>query len=439
MPITRALPRSLAALAVLAALAACADDRATGPTGPNHATATEPVATDSVVEPDTLATPPDTVIYEGEQEYEDIARQVPGYAGHYYDEQGNREVQLTDLSQQDLALRVLDSRPQPELAEGETHTGVTHFVQAKYDFATLRDTRNQVVESVLKVQGVSIIDLEEQRNRVLVGVVDDAARAAVEEQLLASRVFAGAVAVEVTGAPEAFQTLQNFFRPLRSGYQIQNGLAGTCTLGPPGLTRAPSYFTNSHCTQFYWWNTGTAFFQHVVGGAFFIGREVADPPGWPCFGGWVCRWSDAALIGVAGGVPAANQIARPAFPGFHWAPGSINTAGGAAWGILNPPLWWPFAGQWVDKVGRTTGWNRGIVTNTCVILVAPPPAPPGRAVLCQYLMTNMAGPGDSGSPVFQNLGGNARVAGILWGGIVTPWFKRSIFSPRGAVFADFGV
>jgi hypothetical protein len=126
--------------------------------------------------------------------------------------------------------------------------------------------------------------------------------------------------------------------------------------------------------------------------------------------------------------------------GWHWAPGSINTTGVAPFNVVNPPQWLPALGMVVDKVGRSTGWNRGVVTNTCVNLPAPPPAPPGRLLLCQYFATNMAGPGDSGSPVFRQLPfNNARITGLLWGGIVMPGFNRSIFSSRRGVMADLGV
>jgi hypothetical protein len=430
MRISGVVPK-IGCLAALAALAACADTPTAGPAEPLQGVS---AAADSV------SPAPDTIIYEGEQEFEEIAREVPGYAGHWYTDKGDRVIALTDPSQQALAVRVIDARPQPEPADGEVRTGATQFVTVRNDFATLRNWRNAATFPVLGVKGAVAVDLDEERNAVTVFLADESARAGVEAELGRAGVPLHAAIVEVAGAPEAFQTLQNFFRPLQSGYQIRNGVGATCTLGPPGLTTTPTYITNSHCTTTYWGNTANPFYQHAIAGAWFIGNEVLDPPGWWCGGGWLCRWSDAALIRVAPNVPAANQIARTTGWGIHWAPGSINNGGLPAWNVLNPPLWWPGVGQVVDKVGRTTGWNRGIVTNSCVNFAAPPPAPPGRAVLCQYLMTNMAGPGDSGSPVFRQLIGNrAQVTGVLWGGIVTPWFKRSIFSPRGGVFTDLGV
>lgn len=431
MRISGVVPK-IVSLAALAALAACADTPTSGPAEPSrNATATQ----------DTVLPGPGTIIYEGETEFEEIALEVPGYAGHWYTEQGDRVIALTDPSQQALAVRVIDARPQPEQADGETRTGATRFVTVAHDFATLRNGRNAATFPVLAVPGAVGVDLDERRNAVTVWVADESARAGVEAELARAGVPVSAAIVEVTGPAEATQTLTNFFRPLQAGYQIQNGAGTTCTLGPPGLTTGgPTYLTNSHCTTTFWGNTGNAIYQHVVGGAWFIGNEALDTPGFACGGGWVCRWSDAALIRVAPNVPWGNQIARTTGFGWHWAPGSINNGGLAAWNVLNPPLWWPGVGMVVDKVGRDTGWNRGLVTNSCMNFVAPAPAPPGRRLLCQYVMTNMAGPGDSGSPVFRQLIGNrAQVTGVLWGRVVLAGQRRSVFSPRGGVFTDLGV
>jgi hypothetical protein len=424
MRISGALTKTIPTLAALAVLAACADTPTAGPAEPSFNTAS-----------DTVLPPPDTIIYDAEQEYEDVARQVRGYAGHWYNEQGDLVVLLTDRTQASLAEQVIRSLTEPELAEGETRTGVTRIVDARYDFATLRNWRNAATFSVLAAPGAVAVDLDEARNRVAVWITDEGARAGVDAELRKAGVPVDGAIVEVSGAAEA-TNLQGFFNPKQSGYQIQSAAGRICTLGPPGLTGAPTYFTASHCTPLFWGNTGIGFFQHIVGGGFFIGNEVSDPPGWAC-GVWVCRWSDAALIGIAGGVPTANQVARTTWFAWHWAPGSINAVGVPAFNIVNPPLWTPKLRMVVDKVGRTTGWNRGVVTNTCVNMAAPPPAPPGRRVLCQFFITNMSRPGDSGAPVFRQLPFNrAQITGMLWGTV--PGANLSIVSPRRGIRLDIG-
>lgn len=424
MRIRGSLTNPLSTLAALAALAACADTPTAGPGEPALATAAS----------DTTAPPPDTISYDGEQHYEDIARQVKGYAGHWYDEAGDLVVLLTDRAQASAAVQAIAAQGEPELAEGERRSGVTRILDARYDFATLRDWRNASTFPVLAVPGVVGVDLDEERNRVAVWIADEGPRASVEAELRNAGVPAEAAIIEVTGAAEAYQLLTAAFPTMRSGIQIQSGPGAVCTLGHPGLTAGPSYVTASHCTQVFWWLTPTPFFQPLAP-APLLGTEAVDPPGWPCWPGLLCRWSDAALI--PSGLPSANQIAATTGWAWHWAPGSLNTTAVPPLPIVNPPLWVPRLKQVMDKIGRSTGWNRGFVTNTCVNMLAPPPAPPGRVVLCQYLVTNMSRPGDSGAPTFRQLPfWRAQVAGTLWGALPGP--RRSIVSTRRGVRIDLG-
>lgn len=425
MRISGVVPKLVPPLAALALLAACADTETTGPEGPSFSTAAAE---------DSTSPPPDTIIYDGEQEYEDIARQVKGYAGHWYDENGDLVVLLTDRTQTDAALQAIAAQGEPELAEEEKRSGVTHVLDARYEFATLRDWRNASTFPVLNVPGVAGVDLDEKRNRVAVWLADESARPRVEEELRNAGVPLEATIIEVTGAPESYQLLTAGFATMRSGIQIQSGPGAVCSLGHPGLTPGPTYVTASHCTQVFWWLNGTPFFQPTNVGP-FLGTEIVDPPGWVCGIFLRCRWSDAALVRSA--LPSANQIAATQWWAWNWAPGSINTTGVPPLNIVNPPLWTPRLKMVVDKIGRTTGWNKGFVTNTCVNVLAPWPAPPGRVVLCQYLVTNLSRPGDSGAPTFRHLPGwRAQVAGTLWGAF--PGIRRSIVSTRRGVAIDLG-
>jgi hypothetical protein len=63
---------------------------------------------------------------------------------------------------------------------------------------------------------------------------------------------------------------------------------------------------------------------------------------------------------------------------------------------------WLLVGTRIDKMGRTTGWTWGEVTETCVDI------PdwfveyygPGTSLLCQTEANYNSDPGDSGAPVF---------------------------------------
>jgi hypothetical protein len=74
-------------------------------------------------------------------------------------------------------------------------------------------------------------------------------------------------------------------------------------------------------------------------------------------------------------------------------------------------------GQTVNKIGRTTGWTSGTVSNTCVNTGVS-----GTKIvqLCQTFVSSgntIVLGGDSGSGVWRDQGGNnVQLVGILWGG-----------------------
>ena len=91
-------------------------------------------------------------------------------------------------------------------------------------------------------------------------------------------------------------------------------------------------------------------------------------------------------------------------------------------------------GQTVNKIGRTTGWTFGKVTNTCVTVNV---SGSNITQICQSLVTAGVGAGDSGSPVFNwsGTGNTVRLAGILWGGSGNNLF---VFSPMSGIEKELG-
>ena len=91
-------------------------------------------------------------------------------------------------------------------------------------------------------------------------------------------------------------------------------------------------------------------------------------------------------------------------------------------------------GTTVNKVGRTTGWTSGAITNTCVNTGV---SGTNIVQLCQTFVSAGVGGGDSGSDVFQVTGGtNVKLAGILWGG--NSGGTQFVFSPLANVTTDLG-
>ena len=90
-------------------------------------------------------------------------------------------------------------------------------------------------------------------------------------------------------------------------------------------------------------------------------------------------------------------------------------------------------GQTVNKVGRTTGWSQGVVTNTCVNTNV---SGSDITELCQNFVSATVGSGDSGSPVFAiGSGSNVALVGILWGGSGASSF---VYSPIANIHDDLG-
>jgi hypothetical protein len=88
----------------------------------------------------------------------------------------------------------------------------------------------------------------------------------------------------------------------------------------------------------------------------------------------------------------------------------------------------------VNKVGRTTGWTAGNITNTCVNTGVS-----GTSIvqLCQTFVSAGVGAGDSGSDVFKITSSpNVKLAGILWGGNSNG--TLFVYSPLANVIQDLG-
>jgi hypothetical protein len=93
----------------------------------------------------------------------------------------------------------------------------------------------------------------------------------------------------------------------------------------------------------------------------------------------------------------------------------------------------------LNKVGRATGWTSGEEDGTCVTVNV---FASNVQLLCQTFVTRagtvLSGAGDSGSPVFQILGGTSvRLVGILWGGNESG--DTFVFSPISGIQAELGV
>jgi hypothetical protein len=146
----------------------------------------------------------------------------------------------------------------------------------------------------------------------------------------------------------------------------------------------------------------------------------------------MCRYSDAARAAyVDGADQALGQIARTSAPNnnsleitgtFTITADDCTTTEGGCLAV----------GTTVNKVGRTTGWTAGVITNKCVHTGVQ-----GTRIvqLCQTFVTAGVAGGDSGSDVFQVLSAtDVKLVGILWGGSGSSF----VYSPFANVVKELG-
>ena len=399
---SRAVPAVLAAVA----LAACGDvitpnARSGAPSGPSQVTF------------------PDQA---------ELARQIPEFGGYFLDEQGVPTVWLTDVEAKGEAQNALAGFAR---SRGVLPTGI-RVRQGAYSYAQLDDWHSRVAP-VWEHAGVVFTDLDEANNTVLIGVENSALADVILATLERARVPRSAVQIREVEPIQIAATLRDVIRPVQAGMQIHYGNY-VCTLGFNAThSQGRSYITNSHCSGTQGGVQGTVHYQPLSPNR--IGVEVADPEyftGGVCPKGKKCRYSDSSRGLYDGTVLSAQGlIARPI--------NRTSTGGSLTIDALNPTFsisgeqGSAVVGQTVDKIGRTTGWTSGQITNTCVNTSVQ-----GSKVmqLCQVFVSAGVAGGDSGSPVFSwgGSGNNVTLRGILWGGSSSTF----VYSPINQVEDELG-
>jgi hypothetical protein len=401
--------------------------------------------------PPALRTPPSAMLQDGgaarpwtmDDEYARIAREeVPGFAGYYLDGSGEAVIQLVDES------RVSSARA----ALARAGTRGSDFTQSRsrraaYDFNQLKQWMDALVPALPRGQP-HMWDVDEVRNRVVIGVAEQRQVAAVRESARAVGVPAGALDVEVTQFPQPRTTLLDYQRPVVGGIRVHVGPdSDACTLGVSVRVDYTKYLlTASHCDYVNW---GTVSGVQMAQGGGVIGHEVYDAP-WKKFLNcpapstiYKCRqrWSDAAFY-----QPSADN-----------EPGLIaRTVGGPVTGMdgtltidaMNPTLRvmsglgdGALAPQTVlHKMGSTSGWTQGQVLVACVSWSTGGLAAIGDTLRCMMKTNIWSKPGDSGAPIFRmgpSDAGGVALAGILFGGPYGSW-DTTWFSSLDGITRDYG-
>jgi hypothetical protein len=357
-------------------------------------------------------TPPRLVTLD--EQFLALAGRVPGFAG-FFVEQGRIRVALTDPSP--ALLRAALVEIERTFGPDRFSTQGARAVRATYDFVEL----NAWKEAALALLGggrVTLVDADERRNRVIVGLRTFADRQAVAEALRRAGVPAAAIVFEVRRpfAPlldPLTAALQEKQRPLVGGVVIET-TGGACTLGflAKWYGGPRGFITNSHCLPPIGnaYGPGLQVFQD--GFDFVLPVDPVDPIGFeavdPALGcGGACRASDAAFVGLDD--DETGRLGRIA--GTPGAPPPASWFG--HYDVVGKGL--AVCGESVRFVGARSGEVAGEVNCTCC------GAEGGSGVVwsCQTGFTAPTGDsGDSGSAVFRPLGVgfDAELLGVLWGG-----------------------
>jgi hypothetical protein len=357
-----------------------------------------------------------------------LGRSVAGFGGFFFDADGRPTVYLTDPGRRSLAERALAPFFQ---AHGLSPSQLA-VRRGDFDYSRLETWFTDVAPAALAVPGSVFADLDEASNRLRIGVEHAAALNGVRQVLAARGVPATAAIVEQTEPISYAATLRGRVRPVRGGLQI-NFTQFICTLGFNAVRNGVnSFVTASHCSEKQGGVQSTRYFQPLATTAnSFIGTEVSDPAyvsgGAGCPSGRRCRFSDALRARYASGVTfTLGRIEKTT--GVNNS--SVTIGGSFAIGSEGGGA----VGNTANKVGRTTGWSQGKITNTCVSVNLS-----GTTItqLCQNIVNAKVGAGDSGAPVF--LGASSatvKLAGILWG--MNSAGTSFVYSPMSGIEKELG-
>lgn len=320
------------------------------------------------------------------------------------------------------------------------------------------------MRDVLTLPKTVFLDLDETCGCITVAISDPAAESAVMTFATQHGLPAGVVRTVLSAPLVRMARLRDRFRPTIGGIEItRSGMI--CSLGLPVFSFEQSrmgFLTASHCTMRQGGADATVFFQEqpiegdsiTVGGPEPetprpIGYEIIDPALFDqaadpaCPTGRRCRYSDTAFaiyadldLGHIGRIARPNNVCNGTSTvcslDMDRSTDDIRITAASTSGA--------FVGDTINKVGRTTGWTSGAVTNTCVNsnVAEDDSSDSGMTLLCQFIVSAASDHGDSGSAafMFNAATGAASMEGILWGGPATN--DRFAYSPVSGIRRELG-
>ncbi len=365
--------------------------------------------------------PSTQAVVEHDDLFAEVAAAAPGFGGLFLDTNGVLNVYLLDPAQEG-ATAGATAAIAAVFGADRFALGEVRPLQGTYGFSQLYEWRKALRQDVLGLSGVTTLDIDDFSNRVRIGVEEVSVEGRVEEELAKLRIPSEAVDIQVEPPSKLAVTLQQYFRPVRGGFQLrwQSGGGLNCTLGfnAKDSGNRSDFVTASHCSSVQGHLDNDLFFQPTVDAQYnnLIGSELSDPALWtgaPCPAGRRCRWSDS-LLAMRSPVVSLDQGGVARTTGAN--NGSILVDAANPRFRITAENARPAAGEILNKVGRTTGWTQGPVDGVCIDVAV---GGTNITLLCQDRVAANAAGGDSGAPVFRITNSPAvldvKLYGVLWG------------------------
>jgi hypothetical protein len=341
-----------------------------------------------------------------------LEARVPGVGGVYRDSLGRVVVYLSDPAMTASVISEIKSLAQTLRVDSEMSRALADgdvVVRAGANtFSELVAWENAVAPFATAVAGFHSIDADESLNRVRVTVATSASQEEMTNLLISKGMPPSLFVVDLSVAAVPLGSIRGTFRPTGGGIQIANGFNEFCSLGYNVTTSLgeTGFLTAGHCvhgTSFGTGVTGGTMYQPIIGTQYAIGTILLNPV-WNntsanCGTYTRCTYADALFVQYTTPSNGAKQVAH-----------TTSLGGGGAGGGITFKEWWPniqsvplsYVGMPVDKVGRSTGWTRGTIQNTCEnrAVTVVPSSMSYMALCVDHMVVARTGQGDSGSPVF---------------------------------------
>ncbi len=351
-----------------------------------------------------------------DDEFARVARaEVPGFAGYYLDAEGTPVILLKDHKQRGAADRYLAAEIEDARRGRAGGSRAASYRKVTHDFADLKGWFDKL--GALPSMGeVTMMDVDEVQNRVLVGVRSEAAIQTIRREAARLRVPPGVLQVEVRRAPEQLIGLQDRTAYLAGGYKVEAFTGGGCTLGFNATHLGISVFvTNSHCTYTFLAYDGGTFTQPTYFQGNEIGTELVDKALYNCNNSTlVCRRSDAAYV-QHNGTRTVGQ-GKIAYTEQATGAAAPNLTVLGYYDIIRRYSGTAPVGLALTKTGQMTGTTFGNITQSCVSLSGYGRGNKYYSYPCQDVSNVYAEGGDSGSPMYRRVSTTqVELYGILWG------------------------